>query len=151
MDIKDLLSKDTKEVTLEKSQIIFELFYNLLDKLKTRQIIHSEKLILIEESDIFAVTCEDMSVEFFRKCKFLSEKEVQESFVSIYTISDEKNITSHDTWIWISNIQLTNKFESQFSLGINYNKIEFYSYLLQIENQKIINLKLKREFDSETE
>jgi len=151
MDIKQFFSEDYEKVTLEKSQAVFELFYSLVDQLKTRKIIHSEKLILLEELDVFAISCQDMSIEFLRKCKFLSEKEIQEMFVTIYTISDEKVLTPHDTWIWINNIQLTNKFKPQFSLGINYDGIELYSYLLEIENQKIIGLKLEREFGDETE
>lgn len=151
MDLKQFFSEDYEKVTLEKSQAIFELFYSLVDQLKTRKIIHSEKLILLEELDVFAISCQDMSIEFLRKCKFLSEKEIQEMFVTIYTISDEKVLTPHDTWIWINNIQLTNKFKPQFSLGINYDGIELYFYLLEIENQKIIGLKLEREFGDETE
>lgn len=151
MDLKQFFSEDYEKVTLEKSQAVFELFYSLVDQLKTRKIIHSEKLILLEELDIFAISCQDMSIEFLRKCKFLSEKEIQEMFVTIYTIGDEKVLTPHDTWIWINNIQLTNKFKPQFSLGINYDGIELYSYLLEIENQKIIGLKLEREFGDETE
>lgn len=151
MDVTQLFPDNYEKETLEKSQALFELFYSLVDVLKTREIIHSEKLVLIEKLDVFAISCGDMSVEFLRKCKFLSEKGIGEAFITIYTISDEKDLTIHDTWIWVNNIQLVNKFKSQFSLGIRYDGIELYSYLLEIENQKITSLHLEREYGDETE
>lgn len=144
MDINLPKNKD-EEFIFKKTISVLELFLSLKEKLLNRQIFYSEKEIFLTSEEMFYINAEDSSIEFFVKCKFLTESKIEEKYISILTISDEENICENGFWIAMYDLRFLDKFSFNFSYGIQYDRTELYLYKIEIKNWKPVNIWLERE------